>query len=175
MSRSTDSGDSRKVKPWKTHQIFKENIRDQIMKKLLVLLVLVLLVLGVSGCTQSSPGVAVPKATAAVTKPSVTPAKTIPTPTPISYPSTVSTPSVSDNTIYIKHEGFDPQVITVKAGATVRWQNIDNSVHRLSFVDGYVTQTLAEDQSASKVFNNPGVFDYTDMMTPSLRGTVNVE
>lgn len=146
------------------------------MKNVFVLLVLVLLVLGISGCTQSSPGTAVPT-TATLTKSPVTPVKTVaPTkPTPISYPSTVSTPSVSDNTIYINHGGFDPQLITVKAGATVRWQNTDTSAHRLSFVDGYTTLLLSPGQSASKVFPNPGVFDYTDMITPSLHGTVKVE
>lgn len=147
------------------------------MKNFLVLLVLVLLVLGMSGCTQSSSGTAALTPTAVITKPAIMPANTVAAtrPTPISFPSTASTPSVSDNTIYIKHGGFDPQVITVKAGATVRWQNTDDSVHRLSFVDGYMTQTLAPGQSASKVFNNPGVFDYADMMNPRLQGTVNVE
>ena len=146
------------------------------MKKFLILLVLVLVVLGVSGCTQSSPGSVVPKTTATISKPTVPLQETIATlrPTPIPLPSAEGTATVSDNTVLIKSGGFDPQDITVKTGATVRWQNVDNSAHRLSFVDGYKTQTLAAGQSASEVFNNPGVFDYTDMMNPSLQGTVNV-
>jgi plastocyanin len=147
------------------------------MKKFLVLLVLVFLVLGVSGCAQSSSGTSLPKPTTAVSKYPPISSKTVAStrPTPISFPSTESPPSVSDNTVIIKKGGFDPQVITVKTGATVRWQNTDDSVHRMNFVDGYQTQILSPGQSCSKIFGNPGVFDYTDMINPNLRGTVRVE
>jgi plastocyanin len=148
------------------------------MKHILILLVLVVLVLGVTGCTQSSPSTVVPAPshTVAITKSPVTPQKTAATtkPTPIPVPTEVQTATVSDNTVIIGNGAFDPQVITVKAGATVRWQNTDAATHRLKFVDGYTTQVLSDGQSCSKIFPNPGVFDYTDMMNPGMHGTVMV-
>ena len=146
------------------------------MKQIFTLLVLVLLVLAVSGCTQSSPGTAVQKPTAAITKSPVTVQKTIvtPKPTPFAIPTTEQAPTVSDNTILIENFAFNPHVITVKAGATVRWQNTDNSAHRMKFVDGYTTQVLSPGQSCSRRFDNPGVFDYTDMINPGISGSVRV-
>ena len=84
------------------------------MKQIFTLLVLVLLVLAVSGCTQSSPGTAVQKPTAAITKSPVTVQKTIvtPRPAPIAIPTTEQAPTVSDNTILIENFAFNPQVIT---------------------------------------------------------------
>jgi plastocyanin len=104
------------------------------------------------------------------------PQKTIATikPTPIPLPTSELTPTVSDNTVLIENNAFEPQVITVKTGATVRWQNIDDSAHRIKFADGYITQLLSPQQSWSKIFTNPGVFDYTDLINPNLHGTVKV-
>ena len=148
------------------------------MKHIIILLVLILLVLGVTGCTQSSPGTVAPAPahTAAITKSPVTHQKTAVTtkPTPIPVPTEVQTATVSDNTVLIENNAFNPQVITVKAGATVRWQNTDDAAHRLKFVDGYTTQVLSAGQSASRKFMDPGVFDYTDMMDPGMHGTVMV-
>ena len=147
------------------------------MARILIPLILVILVLGASGCTQSTPGTTTPAQIPTVTKSTSAPQQTIATTiqTPIPLPTAELTSTVSDNTILIKNNAFDPQVITVKIGATVRWQNIDDSSHRLKFADGYVAQLLAPQQSWSKIFTNPGIFDYTDLINPNLHGTVKVE
>jgi plastocyanin len=145
------------------------------MKRILAIFFLVI-VLGVSGCTQSSPGVTTPSHTVTVTTSPGVPQRSIvtPNPTTISLPEVEQT-SVSDNTVLIKKNAFDPQVVTVKKGATVRWENSDDSAHRIRFADGYTAQLLSPGQSWSKIFTNPGLFDYTDLVNPSLHGTVKVE
>jgi len=148
------------------------------MKKIIVLSLVIVALLLASGCTQSSPGAATAP-TAAATKQPVVTTKTIATaqPTFIAKPTIIQTQtvSVSDNTITIVQLAFDPEVMTVKAGASVRWVNGDTSAHRIKFADGITAQLLSPGQSWTRVFNNPGVFDYTDTINPSMHGTVKVE
>ncbi|NMB79442.1 MAG: hypothetical protein GYA23_10165, partial [Methanomicrobiales archaeon] len=115
------------------------------MKKILVLLLLAALLLLVCGCTESPP----PEAPVATPVPTTkAPSPTYHTPTPMI--TQTSTPSVSDNTVTITREGFNPSTITVKRGATVRWVNMDstedpqlyNPTHRIKIPNVYTSQTL---------------------------------
>jgi plastocyanin len=147
------------------------------MNKSMVIFTVAVLLLLVSGCTQPEP------------------AKGAPTPAPTAPQATVATPqpalttasptiqnSVSDNTIRINKKGFDPASITVAAGSTVRWVNDDstpdpglyNPTHRISLVNIKDSPLLSSGQSWSWIFDQPGSYDYDDMIHPALQGTVMV-
>jgi len=147
------------------------------MKKIIVLILVVIGLILVTGCTQSQ-GSAPPAPTAAVTKqPVVTKTAATPQSTLIAKPTIIQTQtvSVSANTVTIVQLAFDPEVMTIKAGANARWVNADSTPHRIKFADGTTAQLLSPGQSWTRVFNNPGTFDYSDAINPSMHGTIKVE
>jgi plastocyanin len=97
-------------------------------------------------------------------------------------PTLQKTPSVSDNTIRINKTGFDPARITVKSGSTVRWVNVDstadgalyNPTHRIAVVNVDNSPPLSPGMGWSQIFNQPGSYDYSDMIHPTLQGIVIV-
>jgi plastocyanin len=71
---------------------------------------------------------------------------------------------------------FDPQTITVKAGAAVAWTNGDPSPHSVKSADGsFVSQNLQTGQTYSTVFAAPGTFPYVCGIHSFMAGTVVVE
>lgn len=147
------------------------------MKIKMVFFTIAILLMLVSGCTQPSP-----------TQPVIT---SEPTHEPIVPQATVATPGfvsptlpnlVSENTIRINKKGFDPANVTVKSGSTVRWVNEDstpdaalyNPTHRIELVSIKNSPLLSPGQGWSWIFDQPGSYDYNDMIHPALHGTVIV-
>ena len=147
------------------------------MKKCLVLLAITAILVISCGCTQPS----APPPQPATTITTLPPTTVMPTVTTI--PTLQKTLSVSDNTIWINKKGFDPERITVKTGSTVRWVNADstydaalyNPTHRIALVNIVDSQLLSPGQGWSWIFNQPGFYDYSDMIHTDLKGTVIVE
>jgi plastocyanin len=146
------------------------------MKKGLVLLIITAILVIACGCTQSSTP---PQPTATITPlPMTTEIPTVTTTLTLQ-----KTPSVSDNTIRINRKGFDPVSITVKSGSIVRWVNMDstadaalyNPTHRIAVVNIYNSDPLSPGQGWSWIFDQPGSYDFSDMIHPDLKGTVIVE
>jgi len=89
---------------------------------------------------------------------------------------------VSDYTIRINKNGFDPASTTVATGTIVRWVNEDstadpqlyNPTHRISLVNIKDSPLLSSGQSWSWIFEQQGSYDYRDMIHPALTGTVIV-
>ena len=145
------------------------------MKKVLVLLAITAILVIACGCTQSS----IPS------QPTVT-ITSLPLTTQMPTVSTTSalqmTPSVSDNTIRINRTGFYPASMTVKSGSTVRWMNADstedyalyNPTHRIALANVQNFQLLSPGVSCSHIFNQPGSYDYSDMIHTELNGIVIV-
>jgi plastocyanin len=145
------------------------------MKKVLVLLAITAILVIACGCTQSSTP---PQPTATIT----TLPLTTQMPTVTTTPTLQKTPSVSDNTIWINRKGFDPVSISVKTGSIVRWVNADstadaalyNPTHRIAVANIKDSPLLSPGQGWSWIFDQPGVYDYSDMIYPTLVGTVIV-
>jgi len=78
--------------------------------------------------------------------------------------------------VAIQNFAFSPVTVTVDPGDTVRWTNFDSASHSaVTIVTGFITQTLAQNQSASLTFDRAGTFDYIcGVHGPSMRGTVVV-
>ena len=146
------------------------------MKKCLVLLAITAILVISSGCTQSS----TPPPQPLTTITSLPPTTVMPTVTTIPTPQ--KTPSVSDNTIWINKTGFYPERITVKTGSIVRWVNADstydaalyNPTHRIAVVNIINSPPLSPGEGWSQIFNQPGSYDYSDMIHTDQKGTVIV-
>jgi len=142
---------------------------------LVSLLVAVLAV--VAGCTQPAPSQQLPAFPTPTLGVAQTPQQT--SPIPLSTP--ISQASVSENTIAIRNFAFDPQTLTVNAGSIVRWENRDNALHRIVFIDSAGRDTdvdsgvLSPSQSwSSNQFKQPGTYSYYCTIHPEMKGTLIV-
>ena len=71
---------------------------------------------------------------------------------------------------------FEPEKLTIAAGTTVTWINFDKSPHQVS-VKGKALRTgiMFEGKSASLIFAEPGIYEYTCGPHSSMKGTVEVK
>lgn len=78
--------------------------------------------------------------------------------------------------VTIQNFVFLPQTITVDAGDTIRWTNLDSAPHSaVSIESGFVTATLAQGQVTTTTFDRPGTYAYVcGVHGTSMRGTVVV-
>lgn len=88
--------------------------------------------------------------------------------TPISAP-------VSANTVAIRNFAFGPNAISVKAGATVTWTNMDNEPHSVVAVDqSFRTAPMDTGDSVRHTFTTPGTYRYFCGFHPQMLGVVTV-
>jgi plastocyanin len=146
-----------------------------VMKRVVLFFACIMLLLVVSGCSQpGSQPVQPAQSPVATTAPPATP---LPVATPVFVPKE-TTPTVSDNTIRIQNMAFNPPTMTVKAGAIVRWVNMDSVPHSIKFtkVSGInPSDPLSVSQGFSVKFDEPGTFAYSCAIHPSMQGTIIVE
>ena len=77
--------------------------------------------------------------------------------------------------VNIKSTGFAPKTVTIAAGDTVQWKNVDTVNHQVvanngSFASGLIRPT----KTYSRRIDIPGTYGYRDALHPTLRGTVKV-
>ena len=143
-----------------------------LMQKWLALFAFVAVLALVAGCAQETPSEQqqTPVPTPAITR-TMVPSTVVPVLTATPAPSL----TVSEITVTISGNAFDPKEVTVKAGSQVRWVNADDHPHRVSFASGGFTAfLLGPSQSSSQKFTRPGVYDYTCLIYPTMHGTVTV-
>ncbi|HSD85194.1 MAG TPA: plastocyanin/azurin family copper-binding protein, partial [Anaerolineae bacterium] len=73
---------------------------------------------------------------------------------------------------------FQPRVITISVGSTVRWINADQAAHTstsvVSSTESWDSGNLASGQVFTHTFNTPGTFDYLCTLHLSMQGAVVV-
>jgi plastocyanin len=81
------------------------------------------------------------------------------------------------NTVTIKDFAFTPSTMTVKAGTTVAWTNLDSAPHTIVSDSGgeISSETLSNGQSYTHTFNTQGTFKYHCGIHSSMKGTIIVE
>jgi plastocyanin len=90
--------------------------------------------------------------------------------------NTPTTTNLGANTIAIQNFAFNPATLTVKAGTTVTWTNLDSTNHPVASDTGvFNSGTLNNGQSYSFTFNQTGSYPYHCTVHPSMTGTVIVE
>ena len=84
-------------------------------------------------------------------------------------------PAVATDQVQMaKSYRFDPDVIRVKAGATVTWTNNDNFTHTVK-VDGQDDHNVGRGDSVSIRFDKPGTYHYVcTLHSKNMDGTVIV-
>jgi YVTN family beta-propeller protein len=79
-------------------------------------------------------------------------------------------------TVSIAGFAFGPQAITVKAGDTITWSNVDGAPHTVTFRDGSPgAKSLSPGESFSRMFDKPGTYDYFCSFHPYMTGSVTVQ
>ena len=79
-------------------------------------------------------------------------------------------------TISIHEFMFSPTSVTVTAGATVHWKNLDPEPHTIRSVDAtFKSNALDQDDSFSFTFDKPGTYRYVCSIHPQMVGTIVVK
>jgi plastocyanin len=92
----------------------------------------------------------------------------------ISMPSAAQTPD--PNQIVIQEFMFTPNPLTVKAGATVTWVNVDDEPHTVvSNTAMFRSGALDTKESFSFKFVQPGTYHFTCSIHPRMVGTIVVQ
>jgi len=74
----------------------------------------------------------------------------------------LSAPAFADDAnVVMKNFDFAPMAITVKAGTTVTWKNLDGEPHTVVSVDGlFRSGALDQNDTYSFKFDKPGTYKY---------------
>ena len=71
---------------------------------------------------------------------------------------------------------FGPDAVTVAAGATVTWTNLDNADHTVTQNGALLdSPDLATDDTYEVTFEEPGTYEYFCKFHPAMRATITVE
>jgi len=80
------------------------------------------------------------------------------------------------NTIVMKDFDFTPMVMTVKAGATVTWKNLDGEPHTVVSPDGvFRSHALDQGDTFTFRFDKPGTYKYICSIHPKMMAAIIVQ
>ncbi|WP_137953079.1 cupredoxin family copper-binding protein [Burkholderia sp. 4M9327F10] len=80
------------------------------------------------------------------------------------------------NAVTIKNFMFSPMAITVKAGTTVTWKNLDGEPHTVVNDAGlFRSAALDQNETFQYKFDKPGVYKIFCGIHPNMRATVTVQ
>ena len=89
-------------------------------------------------------------------------------------PSSAETPD--SNRIVVKQFMFMPNSMTVKAGSTVTWANMDDEPHTVvSDIGLFRSGAMDTNESFSFKFDKPGTYHFTCSIHPRMVGTIVVQ
>ena len=84
--------------------------------------------------------------------------------------------SAAGPTISIHEFMFSPTSVTVTAGTTVHWKNLDPEPHTIRSVDAtFKSDALDENDSFQFKFDKPGTYRYVCSIHPQMLGTIVVK
>ena len=79
-------------------------------------------------------------------------------------------------TVKIDNFTFAPAALTVKAGTTVTWENVDDIPHTVVATNrAFRSKALDTNDKFSFTFTTPGTFDYFCSLHPHMKASVVVE
>jgi plastocyanin len=80
------------------------------------------------------------------------------------------------NAVVMKNFDFSPMSITVKAGSSVTWKNLDGEPHTVTSVDGlFRSGALDQNDSFTFKFDKPGIYKYLCSIHPKMMASVVVQ
>jgi plastocyanin len=90
-------------------------------------------------------------------------------------PAAAAPAAAGEVTIRLEHFMFAPGTITVPAGATVRWQNLDGEPHTVVSVEGlFRSGALDQGDTYAYTFKVAGRYRYVCSIHPQMLGTIVV-
>ncbi len=91
--------------------------------------------------------------------------------------STASSAPAAPSEVNIQGFAFGPADLSLEAGATVTWTNLDGADHTVTQTGGLVFKSpdLATGDTFAVTFEEPGSYQYICKFHPAMRGTVTVE
>jgi plastocyanin len=90
-------------------------------------------------------------------------------------PKRTMAPAASSS-IVMKNFDFHPMSLTIPAGATVTWKNLDGEPHTVTSVDGlFRSGALDENDTFKFAFAKPGTYKYLCSIHPRMLATIIVK
>lgn len=85
-------------------------------------------------------------------------------------------PAADTNTIVLKDFHFSPMALTVPAGTTVIWKNLDGEPHTVVSDSGlFRSGGLDQNDSFAFKFDKPGTYKFLCSIHPTMMGTIVVK
>ena len=82
----------------------------------------------------------------------------------------------ADAMVVMKNFDFSPMDVTVSAGSTVTWKNMDGEPHTVTSADGlFRSPALDENDTYSFKFDKPGVYKYLCSIHPKMMAVITVK
>jgi plastocyanin len=82
----------------------------------------------------------------------------------------------ADAMIVMKDFDFSPMAVTITAGSTVTWKNLDGEPHTVASRDGlFRSPALDQDDTYQFKFDHPGIYEYICSIHPKMMGVVTVQ
>src|ERR1700721_466087 len=79
------------------------------------------------------------------------------------------------NAVVMKNFDFAPMSITIKAGTSVTWKNLDGEPHTVTSVDGlFRSGAIDQNESFTFKFDKPGTYQYLCSIHPRITAAVIV-
>jgi plastocyanin len=80
------------------------------------------------------------------------------------------------NTIVMKNFDFSPMMLTVKAGTSVIWKNLDGEPHTVVSPDGvFRSHALDQGDTFTFKFDTPGTYKYICSIHPKMMAAIIVQ
>jgi plastocyanin len=80
------------------------------------------------------------------------------------------------NSVVMKNFDFSPMSLTVKAGESVTWKNLDGEPHTVTSVDGlFRSGALDQNESFTFKFDKPGTYKYLCSIHPRMMAAIIVQ
>jgi plastocyanin len=90
--------------------------------------------------------------------------------------SAIAAEPAADATISIDKFMFEPTSLTVTAGTTVHWKNLDPEPHTVRGVEtNFRSDPLDQNDSYAHKFDKPGTYRYVCSIHPQMLGTIIVK
>ncbi len=149
----------------------------------LVALALTAVGLGLAAAQAAAPAAAPAAASAPAPEPAVAPAPepaVAPAPepavAPAPEPAAAPTPEPPADRIVIDQFMFQPTTLTVKAGSTVTWLNMDEEPHTVVSASGlFRSVALDTNDKFTFKFTKPGTYPFVCSIHPQMIGTIVVQ
>lgn len=84
-------------------------------------------------------------------------------------------PQPAEEIISIVDFRFSPDALTVRARSSVTWIQEDNSLHTVDFADGTTSGDMRQGDTYTRVFDDPGEYEYDCFYHPRMVGVIIVE